>query len=176
MPGPARSGWVGAVGIDWGDELTWVVGFAVVVGLVGVVVQILPGAFLVGGAVASWGLIERGAVGWTVAAVALLVTAAAQVVKYLVAGRYLQRGGVPRSTLVWGSLTAVVGFFVVPVVGVFLGFVLGVFVTEWLRLRATRPAWASTWRATKASGITLVVELGGALVVVVAWVVGLVVR
>lgn len=162
--------------VDWGNELNWLVGIAVVLGLAGVVVQILPGAFLVGGAVLAWGLIERGAAGWTVAAVALVVTAATQVVKYLVAGRYLERGGVPRSTMVWGALAAVVGFFVVPVVGVFLGFVLGVFVAERLRLRATRDAWASTWRATKASGLTIVIELAGALVVAVAWVVALVVR
>ena len=49
-------------------------------------------------------------------------------------------------------------------------------VAERLRLRATREAWASTWRATKASGITIVIELAGALVVAVAWVVALVVR
>lgn len=162
--------------IDWGNELNWLVGIAVVVGLAGVVVQILPGAFLVGGAVLCWGLIVRGTAGWTVAAIAFVVTVAAQVVKYLVAGRYLERGGVPRSTMLWGSLAAVVGFFVVPIVGVFLGFVLGVFVAERLRLRATREAWTSTWRATKASGITIVIELAGALIVAVAWVVGLVVR
>ena len=98
---------------DWGNELNWLVGIAVVVGLAGVVVQILPGAFLVGGAVLCWGLIVRGTAGWTVAAIAFVVTVAAQVVKYLVAGRYLERGGVPRSTMLWGSLEAVVGFFVV---------------------------------------------------------------
>ena len=164
------------MGIDWGNELNWLVGFAVVIGLVGVVVQILPGAILVGGAVLAWGLIERGTAGWTVAAIAFVVTVAAQVVKYLAAGRYLQRGGVPGSTMVWGSLVGAVGFFVVPVVGLFLGFVLGVFVAERVRLRANGLAWASTWRATKASGLALLVELLGALVVAVAWVVGLLVR
>ncbi len=162
--------------IAWGDTLTWLVGFAVVVGLVGVVLQVLPGAFLVGGAVLSWGLIERGTPGWTAAAVAVLVTVAAQVVKYLLAGRYLERGGVPRSTILWGSLVGVVGFFVVPVVGVFLGFVLGVYVAERLRLRGHHLAWASTWRATKASGVAVVIELAGALLVAVTWLVALLSR
>lgn len=159
--------------IAWGDTLTWLVGFAVVVGLVGVVVQVLPGAFLVGGAVLSWGLIERGTAGWTAAAVALAVTVLTQVVKYLLAGRYLERGGVPRSTILWGSLVGAGGFFVVPVVGVFVGFVLGVYVAERLRLREHRLAWASTWRATKASGIGVVVELAGVLLIAVTWLIAL---
>ncbi len=160
----------------WGDELNWLVGLAVAVGLVGVVVQVLPGAFLVGGAVLAWGLIERGTAGWTVAALAVLVTAAGQVVKYLVAGRYLQRGGVPGSTLLWGGLGGFVGFFVIPVVGVFVGFVAAVYLAERIRVRRHREAWASTWRATKASGLTIVIELAAALLVATAWVVALLVR
>ena len=155
--------------------IDWLVGIAIAVGLVGVAVQVLPGAFLVGGAVVAWGLIERGTAGWTVAAIALVVTAGAQVVKLLVADRYLQRGGVPRSTMIWGSIAGLVGFFVVPVVGVFLGFVLAVFVAELLRRRDGRVAWASTWRAMKASGLAIVVELAGALIVTVSWVAAVVV-
>ncbi len=162
--------------VDWLDGLTLLVGLGVAAGLVGVVIQVLPGAFLVGGAVLAWGLIVRGPVGWTVAAIAVLVTAAAQVVKLLVAGRYLQRGGVPTSTLVWGGVGGLIGFFVVPVVGVFLGFPLAVYLVERIRLRAHRPAWASTVRAMKASGLTIAIELAGALVVAVAWVAGLFLR
>jgi uncharacterized protein YqgC (DUF456 family) len=156
--------------------LEWVVGFGVVLGLVGVVVQVLPGALLVGGAVLAWGLITRGAPGWTVASIALLVTVAAQVVKYLVAGRYLQRGGVPTSTLAWGGLGGLAGFFAIPVVGVFVGFPLAVYVAERVRLREHKAAWTATWLAMKASGLTIVIELAGALVVAVSWVIALVVH
>lgn len=164
------------MGIDWANELNWLVGIGVVVGLAGVVVQVLPGALLVGGSVLAWGLIVRGGVGWTVAAIAFVVTAVGQVVKYLVAGRYLQRGGVPGSTLIWGGLGGLVGFFVIPVVGVFVGFVVAVYVAERLRVRRHADAWASTWRATKASGLTIVIELAAALIVTTAWVIALVVR
>lgn len=162
--------------IDWANELDWIVGIGVVVGLVGVVVQILPGAILVGGSVLAWGLITRGTVGWTVAGIALVVTAGAQVVRLLVAGRYLRQGGVPGSTMAWGALAGVVGFFVVPVVGLFLGFPVGVYVAERVRLREHGAAWASTVRAMKATGLAIGVELFGALVVAAAWVIGLVVR
>ncbi|PWD50389.1 DUF456 domain-containing protein [Serinibacter arcticus] len=154
----------------WGEVL---VGLAVLVGLVGVVVQVLPGALLVGGAVLVWGLLERGAVGWTVAALAVLLTAAGQLVKYLLAGRYLKRGGVPTAAMVWGGLLGIVGFFVIPVVGVFIGFPLGVYLAERVRLEQHDGAWRSTVLSLKATGLTIVIELLAALLVTVAWIAGL---
>lgn len=153
----------------WGDVL---VGIVVVLGLVGVVVQVLPGAVMIGIAVAVWGLVTQGSVGWTVAILALLLTAAGQVVKYLLAGRYLKRGGVPNLSMVWGGVLGIVGFFVIPVVGVFLGFPLGVYLAERVRLKEHGGAWQSTVVSLKATGLTIVIELLASLLVAVAWVAG----
>lgn len=154
----------------WGEVI---VGVAVVLGLVGVVVQVLPGALLVGSAVLVWGLVTQGPVGWGVAIVAVLVTAAGQLVKYLIAGRYLQRNGVPNAAMIWGGLLGIVGFFVVPVVGVFLGFPLGVYLAERVRLRDHSRAWAATVVSLKATGLTIVIELLASLLVAAAWGAGL---
>lgn len=81
------------MGIDWSNELTWLVAAAVVLGLVGVVLRFRSGAVLVGGAVLAWGLIVRGPAGWTAAGVALGVTALAQVAGQALAGRRPRRGG-----------------------------------------------------------------------------------
>lgn len=152
------------------------VGIVVALGLVGVVVQVLPGALLVLGAVAVWSLVTGGVAGWSVLVVALLATVAAAVVKYVVAGRHLTRAGVRGSTLVWGGLLGVVGFFVLPVVGLPLGFVLGVYAAErLLRHRDHAQAWRATVAALRATGLVILVELAGALVTTAAWVVGLVV-
>lgn len=149
------------------------VGVVVLVGLFGVVVQVLPGGLLVAGAVVVWGVVTGGAAGWTVVTVAVLATVLAGVGKYLLAGRHLQRKGVPGSTLVWGGLLGVVGFFVIPVVGLVVGFVVGTYAAEWVRLRAHDPAWKATVAALQATGVTILVELAGALVCTGAWVVGL---
>lgn len=146
-----------------------VVGIVVLVGLVGVVVQVLPGALLVCGAVVVWGVVTGGATGWVVVVAALLLTAAAEVAKYLLAGRHLSRAGVPGRSLLWGGALGVVGFFVVPVVGLPLGFVLGVWLAELARLRQGRPAWTSTVAALQATGLTILVELAGALLVTAVW-------
>ena len=149
-----------------------VVGLAVVVGLVGVVVQVLPGLFLVAAAVIVWGVVTGGAVGWTVVGVAVLATGLAFVGEYLLAGRHLKRAGVPFSTMVVGGVLGIVGFFVIPLVGLIIGFVLGVFAAEWLRARDHRTAWRSTVAALQATGLTILVELAGALLTTAAWVVG----
>jgi uncharacterized protein len=149
------------------------VGVVILLGLFGVVVQVLPGALLVLGAVAVWGVLTGGAVGWTVVAVAVAATVGAGVVKYLLAGRHLSRAGVPPSAVIWGGIAGVVGFFVIPVVGLVVGFLVGTYVAEWVRLRESRGAWRATVVAMQATGITIIVELAGALVATAAWLAGL---
>ena len=145
------------------------VALVIVVGLVGVVVQVMPGALLVLGAVLVWAVVEGTAVAWMVGVVAVLATVAAMVGKYLLAGRHLKAAGVPNSTLVWGGIAGIVGFFVVPVVGLPLGFVLAVYLAELARLHERRRAWRATVAALQATGITILVELAGALVAAAAW-------
>jgi len=145
------------------------VGLVVLAGLVGVVVQVLPGGFLVAGAVTVWGVVTGGVAGWTVVAIAVVLVVLATIGKYLLAGRHLKRAGVPSSTLVWGGVAGVVGFFAIPVVGLFVGFVLGIYLAELLRVREARPAWRATVAALQATGLTILVELAAALVTTAAW-------
>ncbi|MGO1293800.1 MAG: DUF456 domain-containing protein, partial [Cellulosimicrobium funkei] len=103
------------------------VGLAILVGLIGIVVQILPGNVLVLGAILVWAIVTGGTAAWVVFAVAAVLVVAAEVSQYVLAGRHMRRADVPWSTLVWGGIAGVVGFFVIPVVGLFIGFVLAVF-------------------------------------------------
>lgn len=146
-----------------------VVGIVILLGLVGVVVQVLPGGLLVLGAIAVWAVMTGTGWAWAVLGVAVVATVVAGVGKYVVAGRHLQRAGVPSSTLVWGGVAGVVGFFVVPVVGLLLGFVLGVYLAELARLPDQRAAWTATLAALRATGLTILIELAGALVAAGAW-------
>src|SRR5512139_1203063 len=100
------------------------VGLAVLVGLVGIVVPVLPGTVLILGAVLVWAIEDGSATAWGVFAVAATMLVVGAVVKYAVPGRRLKATGVPQRTLLLGGALGVVGFFVVPVVGLVLGFVL----------------------------------------------------
>ena len=145
------------------------VGLAIAAGLVGVVIQVLPGSLIVLGAVLVWATETGGSVAWTAFAVGALAVAAAAVGKYLLAGRCLKGAGVRRSTLVGGGALGVAGFFVVPVVGLPLGFALGVHLIEWGGRRSRHFAWSATVAVLRATGIALLVELAGALVAAGAW-------
>lgn len=150
-----------------------VVGLVILVGLMGIVVPVLPGSFLVLGAIGVWAVLTSGATAWTAFAVAAVLIAIATVVKFLVPGRRLTSAGVPTSTLWAGGALGLVGFFVIPVVGLFLGFVLGIYLAE-LRRLGTELAWPATRSAVAAVGLSILIELFGALLATAAWVVGVV--
>ena len=149
--------------------MTFLVGVAIAVGLVGVLVPVLPGSLLVLAAVAVWAVDERTTQAWVVLGVAVIAIGLSQVVKYVLPTRRLREAGIPHRSLVVGGLLGIVGFFVVPVVGLVLGFPLGVYAAEAERLRRHDEAWASTRHALKAVGLSIVIELAGALVAAGAW-------
>jgi len=146
-----------------------IVGLAILVGLVGVVVPLLPGAFLVLGAILVWAVVDGTATAWTVFAIAALAIGVSQVAKYVLPGRRLAAGGIPGSTVAVGGILGIVGFFVVPVVGLVLGFVLGIYAAESLRLKSLATAWPSTLTALRAVGLSMLIELFGALVAAGTW-------
>ena len=145
------------------------VGATLLVGLVGVVLPFLPGAFLVLGAILVWALVEQSATGWVVFAIAALCTAVAQVLKYAVPGRQLKASGVPNSTLILGAALGLVGFFVIPVVGLPIGFVLGIYLAELNRVGDLAGAWTATLQALRAVGWSILIELVGAALAATAW-------
>jgi uncharacterized protein YqgC (DUF456 family) len=150
------------------------VGLAVLVGLVGIVVPVLPGSILVLVAVLAWAVAVGTSVGWVVFSVATTFLVLGSVVKYAVPGRGLKAAGVPARTLVVGGLLGIVGFFVVPVVGLVLGFVLGIYLSELQRV-GTELAWPSTRAALKAAGLSVLIELGAGLLAALTWLVGAIV-
>jgi uncharacterized protein len=152
------------------------VGIAILAGLVGVLVPVLPGLLLCWAAVLVWALAERTVLAWTVLAAATVLLAASQVTKYLVPGRRLRAAGVPWSSLAAGGVVAIVGFFVIPVVGVVAGFVAGVYGAERLRLRSHAAAWPSTMQALRAVGLSMLIELGAGLLIGVAWLAAVLLR
>ncbi len=152
-----------------------VVGLVIALGLVGVVVQVLPGSLFVLGAILVWAVVTGEAPAWIVLTVAALAVVGANIGKYFLAARHLTKADVPSSTLWWGGLGGVIGFFMIPFVGLFIGFPLAVFVAEYLRRREAGPAWRATVVALKATGLTILVELAGALIATAAWIVGLLV-
>ena len=154
--------------------VAFISGAAVLIGVIGVLIPMLPGLLLCWAGVMVWAVFGgHGAVGWTVAVAATLVLGLGLAAKYLVPGRNLKRAGVPNLTLFLGGVAGIIGFFLIPVVGLVLGFVLGVFVVERIRQNDNTRAWQSTKHALKAAGVSMLIELATALLITGIWIGGL---
>lgn len=142
---------------------------AVVVGLIGVVVPILPGSLLIAAGIGGWAFFVPSWPARILCIVAVIVLAIAAVAQYIIAGRHMQKAGVPRRSMLIGGVIGVVGFFVIPVVGLPLGFTVGVWLSEAARLSPGKAAWNSTLAALKAIAITVGIELAGGLIAAALW-------
>ena len=133
---------------------------------------VLPGGIIVGLAIGVWAFVVGGWA-WAFFAAAATVIAAAEIIKYYVAGRTLKSAGVPNITVIVGGIVGIIGFFVVPVVGLILGFILGAMVSELVRGGGSlEHAWRGAVAAAKAAGASMLVELSGALIATTIWLVG----
>jgi uncharacterized protein YqgC (DUF456 family) len=146
-------------------------GLAVLVGLVGIVVPILPGLALQVVAVALWAFEESNFTGWVVLGLAVGLAAAATVFKYLFPGRRLKATGVPGWVLLAAVLVGVIGLFALPVIGAPIGFVLTIYFFERAR-KGKALAWPSTKGALRAVLTSIGIELVGGFSIAVLFFVG----
>lgn len=151
------------------DLVTQLVGLAIVVGLVGVVVPVVPGSLLIAVAVLVWAIDAETAGAWAVFAAVVLLLAVGWAATYVIAGRRVSDAGVPRRSLVVAGLAGLVGFFVIPVVGLLVFFPLGLFAMEYLRLHDVTAARRSAVLAVKATALGMLVELGLACAAAATW-------
>jgi uncharacterized protein len=151
---------------------TVLVGLAIVVGICGIVVPVLPGSSLILAAVVIWSLVAQDPVGWWVLGISAVAAIIGWVLQYLIPGRRMRAVGVPNLTLIVGAVVGVVGMVVIPVAGLPIGFVVGVLAAELVRLRALDKAWPSTVHALRAALLSYGIELGAAMTMAVTWGVG----
>ena len=148
------------------------IALAIAVGLVGIIVPILPGGLLVIGAIGVWAYVEGSTTSWVTFGIAAALYVAAEIIKYTWPVQRMRRADVRTSVLVLGAIAGIVGFFVIPVIGLLIGFVLGVYLAELALRRDPTRAWASTVHALKGVALSVGVELTGALLATITWVVG----
>jgi uncharacterized protein YqgC (DUF456 family) len=146
-------------------------GIAVLAGMVGTVVPILPGLVLQVIAITIWAFEKQTTVGWAVLGVVLALAATATLLKYMHPGRRLKEAGVPGSVLFLAVLAGVFGLFAIPVIGAPLFFVLAIYVFERVR-RGGEQAWPSTQTALKAVLQSIGIELVGAFLIAVTFFIG----
>ncbi|MBO1750569.1 DUF456 domain-containing protein [Actinotalea sp. BY-33] len=153
------------------DLTTVLVGVAVLVGLVGIVLPVLPGSPTIAVAVLVWAISVGTTGGWVVLGVVLVLLALGWSTTYVLTGRRVHQAGVPRRSIVVAGIAGIIGFFVIPVLGLFLFFAGGLFAAEYLRLRDLDTARRTAVAALKATAWGMLVELTLALVAAGTWLV-----
>ena len=145
------------------------VGAAILIGLIGVLLPLLPGTLLVFAAILVWALFERTTIAWVTLGVVTVLLGAALLIKYLWPAKRMKAAEVGTWSLFAGGALGIVGFFVIPVVGLIIGFVLGVYLAELSVRKNQRVAWTSTKHAMKGVALSMLVELAGGLMAAAVW-------
>jgi uncharacterized protein YqgC (DUF456 family) len=146
------------------------VAVAMVVGLAGTVVPVVPGLLLVWGAGVVYGLVEGfGVVGWVSLGLMSGLAVAGTVAGVVLPKRSGAASGASRSALVAGATLGVVGFFAVPVVGLPLGAVAGVLLAERARTGAWGPAWVATRGVVVGFGLGALAQLAAGTAMIACW-------
>ncbi|MDQ0862491.1 DUF456 domain-containing protein [Arthrobacter globiformis] len=153
--------------------VTVLCGLAILVGVAGTVIPVLPGSFLIGLSLLAWAVWGgEGATGWVVFAVGMVFVLAGMAASAFLAGRKLKEHRIPNRSVAVGVVLGIAGMFVIPVVGLFVGFAAGLLLSEVQRTRSFRAALTSSWAALKATGLGMLVEFGLACLAASTWVVG----
>lgn len=157
--------------------LVSLVALAILVGVIGTIIPVLPGLLLSWAAVIVYGLVRGfGAIGIVAVVVCTVLMVLGHYIGFRIPQRDAAQVGVTKAEQLFALGLGVAGFFLVPIVGLPLGFVLGVFLA---RVRATgnsSQAWASTMVVLRSSIRAAGWQALCGLVIGVVWVIWLLLR
>lgn len=153
--------------------VTILCGLAILVGVAGTVIPVLPGGILIALSLLSWAIWGgAGAGGWVVFGIGMVFVLAGMAASAVLTGRKLKEHSIPNRSVVVGLVLAVVGMFLIPVVGLFVGFAAGLLLSEYHRTRNFGTAVTTSWAALKATGLGILVEFGLACLAASTWLIG----
>lgn len=152
-------------------QIIWsiICGLAILVGVTGVIIPVLPGSLLIGAALLTWAIVINQPVGWLVFGLGAVFVATGMISSAVLTGRAMKKRAIPGRSVVFGVVLGIVGFFVIPVVGLLIGFVLGLFLSEYFRIREFKPALGSSGAALKAVGFGILTEFTCAALAAGTW-------
>lgn len=146
--------------------------FLMLLGLLGIIIPILPGIFLIwaGVAVYVW------QTGFGEISLPLFLFMSALVLFAGLSDLWLpyfgaQRTGAAKRSYLLSTLGAIIGSFLLPILGTIIGFVLGLFIGEYWKHQNTGTAVKVSWGGLKGWGIATLIQLIAGLVIILlfAW-------
>lgn len=150
--------------------VTVLVGLAMVVGIAGTLLPLVPGVGLIWAAAVAFGLLQGfGVIGWAAMAVISALGVGGIVAGVRVPQRAAAADGVGWRGQLMAFALAVVGFFVVPVAGAPIGFVVGIYLVA--RTRDRTEAWPITKRTVRSLVLAAGLQFVAAIAMALTWLV-----
>lgn len=147
------------------------IALAMLAGLVGTALPLIPGLPIVWLAALIYGLAEGfDAVGTAAFGVISLLAIAGIVGGIVLPHRHVAARGAARSSVLAGAAGAVIGFFVIPVIGLVIGGVVGIYAMEYRRTGDGAAAWSTTKTLLVGFGLGVLLELTAGILMVMTWV------
>lgn len=143
----------------------------IAVGVLGTVLPIVPGLWLIWFACLVFGLIDGfDATAWVAMTVITVAAIAGTAAGVYLPQRTVAAGGLSVPAQLFALALGVVGFFAIPVIGAVLGFVGGVFVAALAQERDVPVAWRSTVAALRGIAIGSAVQFGAGMAMAIVWI------
>lgn len=150
--------------------ITVIVLIAMLIGLAGTLVPILPGILLMWAAAVVYGVVVGfDAFGITILVLITSLTGVAVAVGVLVPQRAAAESGAALASQIAAGVGAVIGFFLIPIIGAPVGAVVGIGLAEWYDKRDWPAAKASTIAIAKGFGISTLAQFGLGFVILLVW-------
>jgi hypothetical protein len=142
----------------------------ILIGIVGIIVPILPGMFLVWLTVLGYAWVTEFQIitPWmlvVLTGIALATGSASIWLPYLGA----KKMGAAKRSVVLGFIGGIIGTFIMPLIGTIIGYALGIIIGEMLKHRDLRVAIKTSIGGVAGWGISTVVELAGALTILIVF-------
>lgn len=146
------------------------VGVVIAIGIVGTVVPVVPGLWMIWAACLVYGLLSGfTTVGWAAMIAITTIAAVAMAAGFVLPQRGAAGAGVSRVGQLVALVLAVVGFFAIPVIGAPVGFALGILAAALIQARNVATAWAMTVATLKAMLLASGVQLAAGLAMALVW-------
>lgn len=150
------------------------IGLTMAIGLVGTLVPVLPGLFLVWAAGLAWAILDgAGTTHWIIFAVMTVIFAIGIGLSFYIPKKNAKSTLAPKWIFPVSSLFAVIGFFIIPIAGLPLGFIFGVFISHLFSGREFHRALREAGSTLKALGLVSLVQCICGILIATCWALGL---
>ncbi|MCX6404077.1 MAG: DUF456 domain-containing protein [Actinobacteria bacterium] len=150
------------------------IGLTMAIGIIGTLIPVLPGLFLVWLAGLAWAILDGAdTTHWIIFALMTVIFLIGFGLSLYIPAKSTKGESAPKWTFLVASVFALIGFFVIPIVGLPLGFIFGVFFCQLIAGREFHRALRATGTTLKAIGLVSLIHFACGIAIASAWAFGL---